>query len=442
MKHEDIAQYLLKDLKRKGADDVIVQLSSSTNDIVKFSNNKISTTKDWSTTMMSVFVAKDKKIMATSLKTFTEKAAADLATRTLQGLKQLQPNNEYFGIAQGPFKYKKLREYYDPKVKDMDIEMIDLVKQSLDITKKKVKRAAGILEKNDVENYLLTSNDIEVRENGSWLYFSIRALVNQNASGHQTAVSRIKNKLNVIETAARAAEIAHLANRPRKRISGTFDVIFEPLAFANIIERIGEGASIFSVESGLSPLKEKLGMQIASPLVTIHDDGTVPNGYASTSFDAEGSPTQKNTIVKNGILKTYLHNTSTAYRYKTKSTGNAGLIAPDPHNIVMEPGTQTKDAIFSSVKNGLYITNVWYTRFQNYSTGDFSTIPRDGAFVIKNGEIKDALKDIRISENLLKVMQNVVMVGKEMRQIKSWEVETPCILPYVLVKNVQITKPE
>ena len=269
----------------------------------------------------------------------------------------------------------------------------------------------------------------------------MRALKTKNASGHQTTVSRVKNKLNVEGAAQHAAEIAVLANRPRKQISGTFDVIFEPLAFANLLAQVGDTSSVFAVESGFSPLRNHLGKQVASSSVTVYDDGTMPNGYASTAFDAEGHPTQKNVLIKDGILQTYLHNASTAIRYKTKSTGNAGLIAPDPHNLVMAPGTSTKEQLFSSVKKGVYITNVWYTRFQNYSTGDFSTIPRDGAFYIENGKIKYALKDIRISENILNMMKNIALVGKEVQQIKSWEVDTPTFVPHVLVNNVRITKP-
>ena len=62
------------------------------------------------------------------------------------------------------------------------------------------------------------------------------------------------------------------------------------------------------------------------------------------------------------------------------------------------------------MKKGIYITNVWYTRFNNHATGDFSTIPRDGAFYVENGEIKHALKDVRISDNLLRMMKNISLV--------------------------------
>ena len=170
---------------------------------------------------------------------------------------------------------------------------------------------------------------------------------------------------------------------------------------------------------------------------TLEDDATLPTGFNSVSFDDEGVPTKKTTIIDKGILKTYLHNTSTAKKYKVETTANAGLISPKPFNVVFDC---RKGDIFD-VKEGIYITNVWYTRFQNYSSGDFSTIPRDGAFLIKNGEIVQSLKGMRISDNMLDILKNIQCCNKKLWQIKSWEAEIPTFTPEVLVNNVSITKP-
>ena len=98
---------------------------------------------------------------------------------------------------------------------------------------------------------------------------------------------------------------------------------------------------------------------------------------------------------------------------------------------------------FPDVKKGIYITNTWYTRFSNYLAGDFSTIPRDGIFLIEKGEIKYPIRGIRVSDNMLNVLKNVKAVGNDPKQILFWlEVTTPTIAPHVLVKDVNITKPE
>jgi PmbA protein len=109
----------------------------------------------------------------------------------------------------------------------------------------------------------------------------------------------------------------------------------------------------------------------------------------------------------------------------------------------MDPGDMTKDEMFKDLKRGLYLTNTWYTRFQNYATGDFSTIPRDGIFLIENGEVKESWKEIRLSDNVLKLLANFAGISKERQQVHWWlEAEPPSMSPYVLAKNVQITRPE
>jgi len=434
---QELAKYLLEKLKKENVDDIVISLSSTDNTLIKFYNNKIATTKTWNSKDLGIFVAIKKNLVSTTLKTFTKEAADSTVKKILAFSKTILPNEEYQGIAQGPFKYKTIQNTYDKKV--IDIDPVDYVQKGINIAlENNAKRTAGLFETSIADVYLLTSNNIEAQEKGTDLYYSIRALLSKEESGHSVSNSRILNKLNIEKAAEKAAYIANLAKNPQHGIPGKYDVIFDQLAFANIIDNLGYQFSIYNIESGLSCLKNKLNKKIASSKLNLYDDATLPNGINSISFDLEGVPTQKNILIKNGILKTYLHNTSTAKRYKTKTTANAGLISPHPFNLVIDSGN-SKDLI-SEVKNGIYITNVWYTRFQNHNTGQFSTIPRDGIFYIKNGKIDHSIKDIRVSDYILNLMKNIKSLSKDREQIRGWEVETPSFLPQALIKNVNITK--
>ena len=88
---------------------------------------------------------------------------------------------------------------------------------------------------------------------------------------------------------------------------------------------------------------------------------------------------------------------------------------------------------------GLYITNNWYTRFQNYQTGDFSTIIRDGVFRITNGKIAEPLKGLRLSDNMVRILQSVRALSSTQEWVKWWEVHTPTLTPYALVDGVGIS---
>jgi PmbA protein len=106
----------------------------------------------------------------------------------------------------------------------------------------------------------------------------------------------------------------------------------------------------------------------------------------------------------------------------------------------MLPGTKSVDQLFSKVDKGLYVTNIWYTRYQNYVTGDFSTIPRDAILKIEGGEVVGPVRDLRISENMRSLFQRVAALSSERRQIQSWECETPTLHPYALVERVNVSK--
>ncbi len=86
------------------------------------------------------------------------------------------------------------------------------------------------------------------------------------------------------------------------------------------------------------------------------------------------------------------------------------------------------------------MTNNWYTRFQDYRNGDFSTVCRDGIFKVKDGKVDSALKDIRISDNMPRILRNIEAISDTQYWIRWWEVPTPTLTPYVMVKNVGVTK--
>ena len=163
------------------------------------------------------------------------------------------------------------------------------------------------------------------------------------------------------------------------------------------------------VDIGMSWLKDKIGEPIGPELVSVYDDALLPNGLGSKSFDEEGHPTGRNVIVEKGILKGFIHNTSTAKKAGTTSTGNAGLVLPQNSNVFFEPGEHTLEELLELTKGKptLYITNNWYTRFTSYADGIFSSIPRDGMFIIENGEVSKPVRELRISDTMGNIFKNI-----------------------------------
>ncbi|MAG47473.1 TldE-like protein [archaeon] len=436
---EKLAKYINKELVKKGASDVVVNVGEVDAKQVKFVNNEIVKTGVEFIDHLDVFANFKNKLVSTSLRDFSQAAADKLIKEILAFSKNIQKKDDYYGVAKGDFKYKNVKDLYDKKYDNID--MVDLTMKAINASLVNGKRSSGILESNKFKNYLLTSNNVEKEQEGTHFYLSLRSFYDKDSSGHKNVAGRMLKDFNVEYAGLKAGEIAKDSRKPKKGNPGKFDVILDPLASAPLLDNIGNSASIFSVESGTSFFMDKLNQKVANNNFTLYDDATYANGLNSSDFDGEGSPSQKTTVIKNGVLKSYLHNASTAKKYKTKSTGNAGLVSPDPSNIVLDNGSKSVESLIKDVKDGLYITNVWYTRFTNYATGDFSTIPRDGIFVIKNGEINGAVNNIRISENMLNILNNIKDRANDLQQIRSWEAEIPVIAPSILVKDMNITRP-
>jgi len=140
-------------------------------------------------------------------------------------------------------------------------------------------------------------------------------------------------------------------------------------------------------------------------------------------------------------LKTYLHNTSTAKKFKAKPTANAGLIYPQAWQLELAPGEKSLEEIIGEIKHGVYITNNWYTRFTNYKTGEFSTLPRDVIFEIKDGKITNRLTKVRIKGSMPELLKNVMAISRKRKLIRWWEVDIPVLTGWVVFKNLMLTKP-
>ncbi len=440
MNHKETAAFVLKRAKELGADDIIVSVVEDASTQLKFSNSKVSVTQTWDQVDMGIFLAIGKKVGMTSLKDFNEEKVKATTKTLIEFVKKTKQNDDYYGIAKGPFVYKKISGIYDQKIQT--VNQVDATESVINrALESGAKRVAGITEFSDRAVYITTSGNIEAEARTSLFHASIRSLVDKDATGHVTVSSRMFDKLEHLKAAEESGTIAKESVNPRHMPSGKYDVLFHPLAIAALLAITGSSASAFNVEAGLSFFNNQLKKKVGAETVTLRDDPTIPNSIGSLLFDAEGVPSQNTPIIQRGILQNYLHNTSTAHKYKTRTTASAGLVSPEPRNIILEGGDNTHEELIAGIKKGIIITNVWYTRFQNYADGQFSTIPRDGIFFVENGKVQHAVKGIRVSDNMLNVLKNIAALGKRLYPILSWETETPTTTPYVLVKEVNITRP-
>lgn len=223
--------------------------------------------------------------------------------------------------------------------------------------------------------------------------------------------------------------------------SGNYDVIFNGKQVINLLSAFCGAFSAKNVKLNMSMFKDKIGEKIASELITIVDDPISPELIGKNSFDAEGVPTFKKSIVENGVLTTYLHDLSTANYFGVSSTGNSykgGYQSPfviSPYFLSVEKGSNSFDELLSQVKKGIYITELVSTSGNNNVTGDFSI--ESMGFLIENGKIGRFVKSFTVAGNFFDLLKNIEMVS-DRQEVKRSGLFRGYAAPDILVKNMSI----
>jgi len=429
---------IVKKAKKLGADEIVAKTTIGKYRQLRFSRNQVDITVAWNDYTTDLVLAWKKRVVATEMHDFVD---VDAALRRLMKLAKVSKESPTFrGFAKGRFHYSKSRADKNLLVLE---NPSDYVSDAIEAAEKEAGPkidSGGILFSKFEDVYLASSEGPVGTDARSAVELSIRVFSEREASGHGVECSSTLKGFEPSRAGEKAGMIAKSAKNPKLGDEGVYDVVFDPLIFGSLLGVWAGMASAFSIMTHTSVFVDKLGKRIAPDFLTLKDN---PAAYSMSNrvFDDEGVPTRENKFIDHGVLKTYLHNTSTAKIFKTKTTANAGLISPVPWNVELEAGKAGKDELFAEVKKGLYLTNTWYTRFQNSAKGDFSTIPRDGIFLLANGEIKQPLKDLRISDNVFAMLGNIAAVSKERQHVHWWgEVDPPCLSAYVLMKNVHMTK--
>lgn len=432
-------QKIIKEGMSLGADEILATTTFGRYRQTRFSNNQVDITVAWNNYVTEVALAWKKRLVTTQIINFEN--TSNIIKQLFKLAKVSKENPAFGGFVEGTYKYPKPKA--DENLKELETPS-KYVLEAIEAAEKEAGdvNAGGTLFTKYEDVYLASSQGPNGQDARSAIELSIRAFSQIDASGHGVECCSSLKNFKPSLAGEKAGEIAKLAKNPKQGKEGKYDIIFDPLFFGSMLSTWGSMASAFSVMIKLSVFVDKLNQKVASDIVTLKDN---PASYSVNNhvFDDEGFPTQENIFIDQGILKTYLHNNSTAKIFKAKTTGNAGIVQPTAWNIEMDPGNSSREELFEGVKHGLYLTNTWYTRFQNYATGDFSTIPRDGIFLIENGEIKKSLKDLRLSDNILRLLGQIKDASKERQQVHWWlEAHPPSLSPYVLAEKIQMTRPK
>jgi PmbA protein len=202
----------------------------------------------------------------------------------------------------------------------------------------------------------------------------------------------------------------------RKVPTAEVPVVFDPETAAELMGTVFRALSGYSVFRNATFLKDRVGEQVASPLLTLVDEGRRYRGLGSRPFDGEGLPTRRNVPLDNGVLRFYLCDSYAARKIGARPTGSArrgigGGPTVGAGNLFFEPGDAPPDAIVGGVERGLYVTDLIGFGIDLVS-GDYS----QGAVGhwIEHGRLVHPVHEVTIAGNLKQMLLDVDGVGNDL----------------------------
>ncbi len=241
-------------------------------------------------------------------------------------------------------------------------------------------------------------------------------------TGYETAAFTMGfemfNDIDVEELARIAAERALRKLSARPAPSGTLPVVLQGGSGGILFhEACGHGLEADHIFKDSSVYKGKVGELVASPLITLVDDGTVGNQWGTALIDDEGQPSQRNVLIENGVLTDYMWDGLRSRKSKRASSGN-GRRQSYQHlpmvrmtNTYLLEGTEKPETIIENTEHGVYVARLGGGQV-NTATGDF-VFGMTEAYLIENGEITEPLRDANLIGNGPEVLKNIDAVADD-----------------------------
>jgi PmbA protein len=272
------------------------------------------------------------------------------------------------------------------------------------------------------ETAIATTTGLRTTSRESSCYLATYAMASDGGDDAQTGFGfSVGRRLDDLDVAAAAADAATRATRllgARQPRSERVTVVLDPWVTAQLLGLVASTLSGEAVLKGRSLFAQRLGEQVASPLVTLVDDPTDVRAYTATETDGEGLAARRNVLLDGGVLQRFVHNAYTARRAGTSSTGNAvrgysstpgvGCMA-----VSLVPGTASQAELLAQVGEGVLIADVAGLHSGvNPVSGDFST----GAegLRIRGGELAEPVREFTIASTLQKMLHDVRAVGADL----------------------------
>lgn len=335
-------------------------------------------------------------------------------------------------------KVRDVKKVYDNKFNDLNLdESVEVLKTVIstatdsgcDVTGSGFSASEG-------RSLIINSNDVSIENKGTGFGIGLSVTIQKDGK-IATAYNSQSSRFFDIDGEKLANEVCDLAKNSleTKPIeTNDYDVVLDYYAATGLLQTFIGAFDGENVRRGRSILKDKIGMEIANPTLSIIDNPLLEKGMYSTKCDGEGSVSQKTDLIKEGVLNSFIYDIYTANKENVETTSNgfrgSYFSTPmiSPSNLEFK-FSEMKD--LSEIDKGVLTTSVLGAHTANPISGDFS-VEASNAFKIENGELTDPVEKAMISGNIFEIMKKVEGLNSEIKQYGSF------IIPKLLVHDLRV----
>jgi len=416
-----------------GADEVQVSKALAKNNTTAFENNTLKTLKSDNSAAVSVqVIIENKKAVVGTNKLTDLKAVVEEAVSLARNSEKDEFNS--FPEKKETVSIKELKD-------DAEVSLADTLEASKELVNLAVNFDSRVVVENaeiqhaDVTSFIANSKGVEREESRTFASFVIMGMATDGeevsafdyVGGKEVFWSDLRKSLLAKGEEFAKGVVSSLGAKPAP--SGKISALLSPDFSAEFLGNLDSLISARRIQENVSRFKGMLNKEVASESLTVADFPHKNRSPFSSAFDAEGVPTQKLQIIKNGVLESFIYDTYSANKEERESTGNSfggtslGLHAPEIEGTI--PLTEMKKII----DKGIFIKR--YSGDINPVSGVCSGVVKGGKYMEK-GDFVHSVTDTMISADYFEMLKNIVAVSFEREMTFSGP------MPYILIKDIDV----
>lgn len=436
MSRSEAQAFLERVVKLSKADTIAAQLGGGYTGNIRFAANRISTSGGVSNSQLAVQSGYGPKHAVVSTGDFTAEGI-ERAVRQSEAIAKLVPDDPENMPLLAPQQYNDVKAYFDSTANLTPADRAAAAHTALDAAKAAGDlAAAGFITAGGGYNAIASNTGLYAYFPATNANYQLTVRTNDGTgSGWAAADHPDWKQIDFKAVSDRAIQKARASRNPVAVEPGRYTVILEPQAVGDLVQLLAFALDARSADEGRSAFAKtgggtKIGEKIVDSKVTLFSDPADPQ-LLGQPWSGEGLPLGREVWVENGVLKQLAYSRFWAQKKGARPNGGLGAVK-------MVGGDATTEQMIASTQRGILVTRLWYLRQVDPRTVLYTGLTRDGTFLIENGKVTKAVKNLRFNESPLFMLNNLEMVGQAVR-VAGTEAGGNVVFPTLKVKDFNFT---